>query len=251
MLIDPKVCIGCENCAPHCPVEAIYATDRNTRKGTKIRAIDLERCVECGTCLRADVCNVEAIYQQPLEWPRALRASFSNPLRPHHTTGLLGRGTEEVKTNEVTHRYVRGQVGVAVEMGRPGIGTSLRDIDRLTRAMACHGVTFEPNTPVTGLMSDPVRGILKEDVLDERVLSAIIEFKLPEEKLSTILVALRQVATTLDTVFSLGVISVLPPESPDPVGARIKSLGFDLRPNGKVNLGLGRPLSKRSGTKVG
>ncbi len=245
MLIDPKVCIGCESCAPHCPVEAIYATNQKTRKGTKVRAIDLERCVECGTCLRADICNVEAIYQQPLEWPRTLRASFSNPLRPHQTTGLLGRGTEEVKTNEVTHRYVRGQVGVAVEMGRPGVGTSLRDIDRLTRAMAHHGVTFESNTPVTGLMSDPVRGSLKEDVLDERVLSAIIEFKLPEDKLAVILPALKQVATTLDTVFSLGVISVLPPAGSDPVAARITSLGFDLRPNGKVNLGLGRRLPKQ------
>lgn len=245
MLINPEVCIGCENCAPHCPVEAIYATEQNTRKGTRIRAIDLDLCVECGTCLRADVCNVEAIYQQPLEWPRVLRASFSNPLKPHGHTGLLGRGTEEVKTNEVTHRYVRGQVGVAVEMGRPGIGTSLRDIDRLTRAMADHGVEFERNTPVTGLMSDPVRGTLKEDVLDERVLSAIIEFKLPEARLSEILPALRQVAKTLDTVFSLGVISVLPPEGPNPVAGRIKSLGFDLRPNGKVNLGLGRPLPKQ------
>ncbi len=245
MLIDPKVCIGCENCAPHCPVEAIYATEQNTRKGTKIRAIDLDLCVECGTCLRADVCNVEAIYQQPLEWPRIVRGSFSNPLRPHSHTGLLGRGTEEMKTNEVTHRYVRGQVGVAVEMGRPGVATSLRDIDRLTRAMACHGVEFEPNTPVTGLMSDPVRGILKEDVLSERVLSAIIEFKLPEEKLAVILPALKQVAETLDTVFSLGVISVLPPDGPDPVAERIKSLGFTLRPNGKVNLGLGRPLPKQ------
>lgn len=244
MLINPKVCIGCENCAPHCPVEAIHATDQKTRKGTRIRAIDLDLCVECGTCLRADVCNVEAIYQQPLEWPRALRASFSNPLKPHGHTGLLGRGTEEVKTNEVTHRYVPGQVGVAVEMGRPGIGTSLRDIDRLTRAMASHGVEFEPNTPVTGLMSDRVRGTLKEDVLDERVLSAIIEFKLPEERLSVILPALRQVAKTLDTVFSLGVISVLPPGGPHPVAERIRSLGFDLRPNGKVNLGVGRPLPK-------
>jgi hypothetical protein len=165
-------------------------------------------------------------------------------LKPHGHTGLLGRGTEEVKTNEVTHRYVRGQVGVAVEMGRPGLGTSLRDIERLTRAMASHGVEFERNTPVTGLMSDPSRGILKEDVLGERVLSAIIEFKLPEEKLDVILPALRQVAATLDTVFSLGVISVLASDGPDPVVERIKRLGFAARPNGKVNLGLGRPLPR-------
>jgi hypothetical protein len=150
-----------------------------------------------------------------------------------------------MKTNEVTHRFVRGQVGVAVEMGRPGMGTSLRDIDRLTRAMARHGVEFEPQTPVTGLMSDPRRGILKEGVLNERVLSAIIEFKLPEERLEVILPAIKQVAATLETVFSLGVMSVLPSEGPDPVAERIKALGFSLRPNGKVNLGLGRPLPKQ------
>ena len=147
-------------------------SDRDARKGKKkVLAIDLDRCVECGTCLRAGVCKVGAIQQQPLEWPRMLRAAFSNPLKPHGHTGLLGRGTEEVKTNEVTHRIVRGQVGVAVEMGRPGVGTSLRDIDRLTRAMARHGVEFEPRTPVTGMMADAVRGILKEEVLNERVLS--------------------------------------------------------------------------------
>jgi NAD-dependent dihydropyrimidine dehydrogenase PreA subunit len=242
MLIDPKLCTGCGNCIPYCPVEAIFATDEKTRKGKKIRAIDLDQCVECGTCLRTAICPVEAIYQQPMEWPRILRSSFSNPMTPHKHTGLLGRGTEEMKTNEVTHRFVTGQVGVAVEMGRPGIGTRLSDIDRLTQAMARYGVEFEPQTPVTGLMSDPGRGILKEDVLNERVLSAIVEFKLPEERLVVILPAIEQVAATLETVFSLGVMSVLPPGRPDPVAEKIKALGFTLRPNGKVNLGLGRPL---------
>jgi Pyruvate/2-oxoacid:ferredoxin oxidoreductase delta subunit len=242
MLIDAKLCIGCDNCMPHCPVDAIFATDEKTRKGKKIRAIDFDQCVECGVCLRAAVCPVDAISQQPLEWPRALRSSFSNPLTPHRHTGLLGRGTEEMKTNEVTHRFVRGQVGVAVEMGRPGTGTSLRDIDLFTQAMARYGVEFEPQTPVTGLMSDPGRGILKEEVLNERVLSAIIEFKLPEERLDVILPAIKQVAAALETVFSLGVMSVLSPEGPDSVAGKIKALGFSLRPNGKVNLGLGRRL---------
>jgi NAD-dependent dihydropyrimidine dehydrogenase PreA subunit len=244
MLIDAKVCIGCGNCTPHCPVEAIRETGQKTPKRKKIRAIDLDQCVECGVCLRAEVCPVNAISQQPLEGPRLLRSSFSNPLTPHRSTGLLGRGTEEMKTNEVTHRFVRGQVGVAVEMGRPGVGTSVKDIDRFTQAMARYGVEFEPNTPVTSLMSDPKLGILKEEVLNERVLSAIIEFKLPEERLDVILPALKQVAATLETVFSLGVMSVLPEEGPDPVAERIKALGFNLRTNGKVNLGLGRPLPK-------
>jgi len=245
MLINPKTCIGCGSCMPYCPVEAIFTSDMKTPKGKEMRAINLDQCVECGTCLRSEICPVDAIEQQPLEWPRVLRSAFSNPLTPHKGTGILGRGTEEMKTNEVTHRFVRGQVGLAVEMGRPGIGTSLKDIDRVTQSMARHGVEFEPQTPVTGLMSDRGRGILKEDVLNEQVLSAIIEFRLPEEKLPVILRALKEVARDLETVFSLGVISVLPPDGPDPVAEKINALGFNLRPNGKVNLGLGRATPKQ------
>jgi hypothetical protein len=129
-------------------------------------------------------------------------------------------------------------------MGRPGVGTSLIDIDRITQALARSGVEFEPRTPVTGLMSDPTRGTLREEVLGERVMSAIIEFKLPEERLPAILLALKEVAPTLKTVFSLGVISILPEGGVDPVAEKIRGAGFQPRPNGKINLGLGRPLPK-------
>ena len=242
MLINPEVCIGCGQCFYYCPVEAIHESDRKTPKGKEIRAIDLDACVECGTCLRAKICPVDAIYQQPLEWPRTARAAFSSPLTEHKETRILGRGTEEMKTNEVTNRFVRGQVGLAVEMGRPGVGTSMRDIDCLTQAMAKLGVEFEPLTPVTGLMADSKRGVMKPEILGERMLSAIIEFKLPEKDLEKILGGLREVAKTLDTVFSLGVISVLPEGDRDSIPSRIEKLGFQVRPNGKVNLGLGRPM---------
>ncbi len=242
MLIKQDECIGCGQCFFICPVEAIYSSDQKTSKGQEIRAVDLDRCVECGTCLRAKVCPVDAIYQQPLEWPRTLRAAFSSPLTEHKHTGNLGRGTEEMKTNEVTHRFAKGQVGVAVEMGRPGVGTSLRDIERVTQAMARLGVEFEPDTPVTGLLSDRQKGTLQPDVLGEQLLSAIIEFKIPEENLEKILKGLVKVAKTIDSVFSLGIISVLPSEGRDPMLDRLERFGFQVRPNGKVNLGLGRPV---------
>lgn len=241
MVIDPQVCIGCGNCMPYCPVEAIVATGTKTPKGKKIRTVDLDQCVECGNCLRAEVCTVDAVSQQPLEWPRSLRSAFSNP-RTEHKSKDMGRGTEEMKTNEITHRFKKGELGFAIELGRPLVGTSFRDVDRVTRAMARLGVEFEARNPLTALIENCPRGILRKDILNERVLSTIVEFKVPEERFAEILPAIREVAGTLDTVFSLGIISVLPDQGPNPVLEQIGKLGFDIQPNGKVNLGLGRPI---------
>jgi len=241
MRIDPEKCTGCGSCMLYCPVEAIVETDRKTPKRKAIRAMDLDRCVECGNCLRADVCPVDAIFLQPLDWPRSLRSAFSNPMTEHKSKDM-GRGTEEMKTNEVTHRFESGHVGVAIELGRPLLGASFRDVDQVTRAMARLGVEFEPNNPLTSLIEDPSSGALRKDVLDERVLSTIVEFKIREEKLDDILPAVKEVAGRIESVFSLGIIAVLPPGGQPPVLERIKKLGFDVRPNGKVNLGLGRPI---------
>jgi ferredoxin len=243
MIIDPQVCIGCGNCTLYCPVEAIGAMEAETPKGKQVRAVDLDKCVECGNCLRIKICPVAAISQQPLEWPRSIRSAFSNP-QTEHKSKDMGRGTEEMKTNEVTHRFETGQAGVAIELGRPLLGTSFRDVEKVTRAMASIGVEFETRNPLTSLIEDCSAGMLKKDVLDERVLSTIVEFKLSEERLPEVLSALRRVAKTLETVFSLGIISVLSEEGPSRFTERIKKLGFEVRPNGKINLGLGRAIQE-------
>jgi NAD-dependent dihydropyrimidine dehydrogenase PreA subunit len=241
MMIDPKLCTGCGSCVLYCPVEAIVASEKKTAKGKSVRTVDLDQCVECGNCLRADVCPVDAILQQPIEWPRSLRSAFSNPLTEHKSKDM-GRGTEEMKTNEVTQRFQKGQVGVAIEMGRPLLGASFRDVDRVTRAMAVLGVEFERGNPLTSLIEDHASGALRKDVLNERILSTIVEFKIQEERIDEVLPAIRDVAGRIESVFSLGVISVLPAGGPAPVLERIRKLGFEVRPNGKVNLGLGRPI---------
>jgi ferredoxin len=244
MRIEPKVCIGCGKCVWFCPVEAIAATDGKTPKGKKIRAVNLDQCVECGNCLRAKCCPVDAISQQPLEWPRIIRSAFSNPQTEHKKSKDMGRGTEEMKTNEITHRFERGQAGIAIELGRPLVGTSFRDVERVTRAVTGLGVEFEEHNPLTELIEDRDRGTLRQDILDERVLSTIVEFKVPVERLPEVLPVLRSVAGTLDTVFSLGIISMLPASGEDPLPDQIRKLGFEVRPNGKVNLGLGRPIQE-------
>jgi NAD-dependent dihydropyrimidine dehydrogenase PreA subunit len=246
MIIAPEVCTGCGSCMPYCPVEAIVVIKQKTSKGKRKRTIDLDQCVECGNCLRAKVCPADAIVQQPLEWPRSLRSAFSNPQTEHQSKDL-GRGTEEMKTNEVTNRFKKGEVGVAIELGRPLLGASFRDVDRVTRAVGRLGVEFEKGNPLTSLIEESSSGALRQDVLNERVLSTIVEFKIREERLDDVLLAIRNAAAELETVFSMGLISVLPPKGHAPVLERLKGLGFDVRPNGKVNLGLGRKIPVDTG----
>ena len=117
-----------------------------------------------------------------------------------------------MKTNDVTGRFTRGWAGVALEMGRPGVGTSFRDMQTVAMAIARLGVEFEPNNPVAELMSDPKTGKFHEAVLNERVLSAIIELKIPVERLKEVLEVVREVSGRIDTAFSLDLISRLDPD---------------------------------------
>ena len=168
MQIDPGKCVACSNCIPVCPMGAIYV-DTGINRAT----INYDECVECGTCFRGmsqehlnptmvrtvrrlakvfrfrfepepDVCPTGAFTMEELEWPRIVRRVFSDPLVEHDSTGIAGRGTEEVKTNDVAHRVDVGEVGYVVEFGRPGTGVRFHQIQTMTMALAKCGVTFEP-----------------------------------------------------------------------------------------------------------
>ncbi|MBW2148275.1 MAG: 4Fe-4S dicluster domain-containing protein [Deltaproteobacteria bacterium] len=249
MRSDPEKCIGCELCRIYCPVDVIHTKPRSPDmpgKGKYYVVIDEEGCVECRCCVRADVCKSGALYQPEMQWPRTIRAAFSDPSITFAETGVPGRGTEEMKTNEVTGRYKRGMVGIATEMGRPGVGARLRDLEKMAMALAGIGARFEPKNPVTAvLMEDTRTGKLKPDVLNEKVLSAIIEAEVPLEKFRKALEAIREVGKNLESVFSLDVIC--PPEADGiiPVLPIIAREGLEVRINGKTNLGLGRHTNKQ------
>lgn len=230
-------CIACGVCTPYCPVNAIV-------EGPKLYTIDEDQCVECGVCLNSVDCPVDAFYLPPesTQWPRSLRLEFSDPGKPHPLTKGIGRGTEEMKCNDVTARVKRGEVGVAMEFGRPGIATRLGDIEKMSMALAAVGVTFERKNPVFALLADPGTGRLKPEVVNERVLSAIVEVRAPAERLPQILAAVRKVAREIETVFSLDVITRVDEKGDIPVLPAIAQAGFQARPNAKINLGMGRPL---------
>jgi hypothetical protein len=81
---------------------------------------------------------------------------------------------------------------------------------------------------------------LKREVRGERVLSIILEFVVAEGQLATIVGTLDRVAGELSTVFSLSVVSRLRDDGVVPVRAVLDAAGLQVRPNAKINLGLGR-----------
>jgi NAD-dependent dihydropyrimidine dehydrogenase PreA subunit len=242
MRIDPEKCIGCEACHPYCTVGAIHSVKKGGEDS--ISVIEQDECVECGVCYRAQICPTEAIYPVELKWPRSIRGVFSDPLTVHKDTGIAGRGTEEMKTNDVTGRIRRGHAGVAIELGRPGVGTTFRDVDTMAQAVAKAGAVFEPKNPVTFLMMDKSAGKIREDILQEKALSAIIECDVEMDKLEKLLSVIKATAPRLDTVFSLDLICKTGEKGELATLPIAQKAGFAPRPNTKNNLGFGRPLAK-------
>lgn len=269
MKIDLDKCVGCGNCVPVCSMGVISVVDGRGR-------VNEEECVECNTCYRTlrnegynptlvravrwllkqahlaydpdpDVCPTGALTPPKLEWPRSLRAEFSDPTIKHTTTGVMGRGTEEIKSNDVTGRLRHGDVGLVVELGRPGIGARFRDLEKVAVRLAAAGVQFEAKNPVTFLMSDRSKGTLRPDVLDEKVASAIIECRTSIANLPRALAALQLAAGEIETVISAGVAARCGPDGSVPYEDAVREAGLTLSLNAKTNLGLGRPAFDEAG----
>ena len=232
MRIDCELCTACGECVPYCPMGIIALDD--------VAVIDQDECVDCGSCLRASVCPVDAIIYEPAEWPRSIREEFSNPFKEHTgVPGSRGRGTEEVKTNEITGQLRPGSFVLAIECGRPGIGARLEDIEKVAVALVKEGAKFRAKNPLTFLM-DEKTGKIQDDVRDEKVMSAIIETVIPRNNIRAALKSLQAVTKEIDTVCSVD-YGVLFEEEKEGL-AILKELGIQYRENGKLNTGLGRPL---------
>jgi Fe-S-cluster-containing hydrogenase component 2 len=240
MRIDPDKCIVCEACVSCCPGEAIKV-DSEREHATYISD---ELCFECGVCLRSDVCPEDAFVESGdvAEYPRSVRAFFSDPNTTHKLTLVPGRGTEESKTNDVTGRIKRGEVGICIEMGRPGIGATFQDISLMTSRLKTHRVKFEQCNPLSALM-DPDTGSFKEELLSQRVLSTIIEIRLDSvDDLDNVIPVILGASHEIDTVFSLGCSCRFDENGELAIMEKLTQLGIVCAPNAKINLGLGRPL---------
>lgn len=229
-------CIGCGNCVIMCPVQAIDLIDEKA-------VIDNDICVECSVCYRDADCPTNAIKPTRLKWPRVVRNPFSDVISTHKLTGVPGRGTEEMKTNDVTNRFKEGEIGFSIEIGRPGVGTELENVNFFTEQLTPLGVKYEEASPVTALLTDDKMKV-KEEIEDENVLSAIIEFKVPKEKVKDVLEIIKNIENRIDTVFTVGIISKLNKNNNLPIKNLIIDEGFEIRPNAKINIGLGRIIKE-------
>jgi hypothetical protein len=96
-------------------------------------------------------------------------------------------------------------------------------------------------------MTDTKTGKIRDEVLDEKVLSAIIEVKTTLEMIPEYLKTLESIQGGIDAVFSVGVASKCNPDGSVPHQRWVKEAGYTASLNGKTNLGLGRPLFKEAG----
>jgi ferredoxin len=264
MKINAQKCVACGNCTYVCPMGAIYI-DPVIKRAT----VDSNECVECYACFNGmsqehlnptlvralrktfqffrlrfdpepDVCPTAAFEPDELSWPRVVRRAFSDPRVPHESTGVQGRGTEEVKTNDVSGRVQMGEVGFTIEFGRPGVGVWFHEIQKMTGALAKAGVAFEKKNPITSLMTDVPAGQLRQDILQEKILSAIVEIKVPVARTEEIIRLVREVEQQIDTVVAIGVGTRCDANGEEDVVAPIlERLGYRLE-RAKTNIGLGR-----------
>ena len=238
--IDKALCIGCGQCVPLCPMDAIHL------ESEVFSWIDPHECSECGTCLRANVCPEDAIREGKLSWPRVLREVFSNPLAEHESTGVPGRGSEGIKTNDTEGQYEEGFMGVFVELGRPVLGARFADAERVVKEFTAHRFPMVEGNPIAGLIADPETGALEPEILNEKAISILIEFVVPHTAVEDLMTILRKLSDEVTTVFNVSVAlrareGGLSPLS-DLFGAGIQSL-----PNGKVNLGLAQGIAEGGG----
>lgn len=273
MLIDTNKCVACANCIPVCPMGAIYVDPALNRA-----TIEHDQCVECGTCARMsgehlnptmvrgmrklakifrfrfepepDVCPTSAFVVNDLEWPRIARRVFSDPLVEHKSTGIHGRGTEEVKTNDVAHRVDVGEVGYVIEFGRPGVGVRFHHIQTMTRALSKLDIHFEEKNPITHLMIDKATGDLKEDLLNEKILSAIVEIKTTIDQVPVVLDTVAEVSKQIDTVVAIGVSTRCDENGEDKeLEPLLEELGYS-HARAKTNMGLGRITNAQAREEV-
>ena len=283
MIIDTETCVGCWQCIRYCPFGAIKQGDDVVSVDLE-DCLECGVCLRSGVC-RVDAFYMQELSWPRViraafsggsigllgTFGSAARASVSGTLKEQPNTSISdvararklslprrgmkealegqllggGRGTSEMKTNDMTGRFGYGEVGVAAELGRPGIGFYFWELEKVAMAFAEHGAQFEPENPVT-MFLDTETGRIKEEyeeIKQEKGRSAIIESLFPMHKIVEVFHALQEVGKEVNTVFTVNIISRCE-DGTIPVMPILDEAGIKVRINGKTNMGMGRPLAE-------
>jgi NAD-dependent dihydropyrimidine dehydrogenase PreA subunit len=238
MKINADKCTGCKICLAYCDVGAITISDQ-------VASIDNNVCVECWICYRNQVCPNDCFQPTQLtSFGEVFKHVLSDPMVTHKGTGIPGRGTEECKTNDVSGRFRKDFYGICIDMGRPGIGVYLRDVEKVTMAVAAAGVSFSspPKSPLSEVMTDIRSGKIRDDLLEVHVLSVIIEGTCRRDQFGNVLRAILKVQKEVETVFSLGIVSRVGADKDETLMKILEQYEMEKPFRGKVNVGLGRPI---------
>ena len=147
---------------------------------------------------------------------------------------------EEIKTNDARRVYIDDLVGVSAEVGRPGIGASFHDVQCITRALVECGARFAVDNPLMELFVDPARGMLAPEILNERVLSIIVECLVPEADLEQTLRNLVDASSLLSVPVLLSVAGAYASDGTTPYQRVLEKMKLEYLPTGKMNLGFAR-----------
>ena len=238
MRVDENKCVGCGICVRYCPMDSIRVEDG-------LAHIDEAECVDCSVCLKYARCPAGAFFMPPecFEHPRVVRMQFSDVTvkHPKQTTG--GRGTEEAKTNDVTAKFKRGEFGFILEFGRPCAGVRFSEVEKITVKIAEMGIDILDDNPIYSLLEEGGKGKFKKEYLNEKVMSTILEIiVVGEEKLLAVIDEIMPKVDELDTLVSVGVVTRFDEDGTLGIKDRLEKHGMPVRPNAKINVGLGRPL---------
>jgi hypothetical protein len=114
--------------------------------------------------------------------------------------------------------------------------------------MAKAGFTkIEPENPFNDMIQNYDTGDLKPELMGEKVLSAIMEFKVKPDRLGLALRTIKEAAKEVDSVFVVDVYTRCEPglTVPREVIETIEAEGYTWRPNAKINMGLGRANKRK------
>ena len=100
------------------------------------------------------------------------------------------------------------------------------------------------DNPIVELIADEKTGALNPEILNEKAISILIEFILPDTATGELMAIVGELAGEVNTVFNVSVGLHADEAGRSPLA---ELFGRDIRtlPNGKVNLGLAHGIVKR------